>query len=727
MSESKTINDLTIWHFKEAFNVIKKAIETRNWDLAILNCDQGIQEAQNLKNIIWVNKFENIKQEIINLKEKEKSMDTIKHKVIVPRLEESKEVLVLQDAEVLEPITDPPEQMSEVVDDLSVIKGVGGSTELKLKEGGILTIKQLATMEPEGLAQINGFGLSSSRRIIQAAKEYFEQQSTPDTPVKNEKTPIFEKKFEIDRTSRIMASAERPYDISNANVETLIDDIPGLEPLEDVDDHQKDSIEPEFENIHITQEEETIEGVEGSEKLFIPSNEETLDVNTNHIEPQMENEKYLPSSLRQRESKLNKNQVISGFLDDTLESPQKTTPAEVQYEQVMTDIKIEFSDELLTKNTVIIMRKKTQDILQSLNYFIIPTTLPVFERLRANVDCIAIKVIPGKNDTELILIIPLKICDLKGTLFVSDNAFGYHSEQNPDLQDKLKKMLVNATMKDYIDIQSMLFNVIANDKDVFTFFRKYLKDSNISVEKGRNNQTLFLRSGLLQYKIIIEPLLLCHSLPSSLEKNVIFPYQKSTNIHFIDYAGLSSLIEFIEHKYQSLESYCFEGNAVKKYFEAKLRFIKDIRTSSIPIVACGLIFLLIVLFQVNFLINTFIGLGSAAICVYGVIIAYYYVKFAKTKTVISDEFSSPYHQSKIAIDETELIMIHKDLSTEQMDQFIYECFGKGADFKVMSEIEESKYIHSITAHKQKHRLEETSLLPKNTFTKNSKYGSFLED
>ena len=115
-------------------------------------------------------------------------------------------------------------------------------------------------------------------------------------------------------------------------------------------------------------------------------------------------------------------------------------------------------------------------------------------------------------------------------------------------------------------------------------------------------------------------------------------------------------------------------------------------------------------------------------------IGYLYLRFTKTKTNISKEFSSPYHQGNVTIDDTELFMISKDLSTEQMDQFIYECFGKEADFAIMPKIEEEKYSHSITAQKQAHKLGKPivghSFMSKNTVTKDnehSKYGSFLED
>lgn len=729
------LSDLTTWNFKAACDIIAKAIEEGNWDQAIEKCDQGREEATDLKIITWVNKFDALKQDIINLKKKEKNMDSTKKKAVIPRLEK-KEDSKVQDIEIIEKVLDAPEQEETIIDDLNLIKGVGSTTELKLKEAGISSIKQLATMTSEALAQVNGFGWGSSTRIISAAKEYLEQQNEPYKSVKTKTqvvTPMFDPKYKIDRSSRTIPPPEKIDNIISGDREPQEEDVLDVEELEEINNQLDNIVESKPVAISRMRESEEIEEAEHSIEFLKDSDEDNLNSSTTQLEQQTDNKRYLTSSPVQQESKISKNKVINGFLDDTLEIPQNTA-SEIQYEQVMHEIKDEFTDERLKKNHTTTMLQKAQDVLQTLHYFIIPKASLVFRKLDRNVDCIAVKVIPGANDTELILITPIKMCDLKGTLLISDNGFDYHSEDNPTLQEKLKAMLVRSVMKDFIAVQSMVFDSVVNDAKVFTFFRKYLKDGNISIEKGRNNQTLFFRSGLLQYKIIIEPILLCNSPPSSLEKSVSFPYQKDTNIHYIDYAGLASLITFMEHKYQSLESHCEEGNAVKTYFQAKLKFINDLRTYSIPFVFLGLIFLFIIILQGSFLINTFIGLGSAAICVHGVMIGYLYLRFTKTKTNISKEFSSPYHQGKVTIDDTELFMISKDLSTEQMDQFIYECFGKEADFAIMPKIEEEKYSHSITAQKQAHKLGKPivghSFMSKNTVTKDnehSKYGSFLED
>lgn len=251
MSESKTVNDLTEWNFKVALNFIEKAIENSDWDQAIAKCDQGIQGATDLKNNIWVHKFDNIKQEIIGLKEKEKNMDTIKHKVMIPRLEEKKEGIKMQGTEIIEKVLDAPEQEEMINDDLSIIKGVGSTTEQKLKEAGILSVKQLAGMNPRDLAQINGFGLSSSERIISAAKEYFDQQNESEESLQNKSSPkasMFDQKYSIDRTSRIIPPPKKTSNLSNDIREPPLEDILYSENLEELDDYEEELIEPELVN-----------------------------------------------------------------------------------------------------------------------------------------------------------------------------------------------------------------------------------------------------------------------------------------------------------------------------------------------------------------------------------------------------------------------------------------------------------------------------------------------
>ena len=89
-----------------------------------------------------------------------------------------------------------------------------------------------------------------------------------------------------------------------------------------------------------------------------------------------------------------------------------------------------------------------------------------------------------------------------------------------------------------------------------------------------------------------------------------------------------------------------------------------------------------------------------------------------------------------------MLMINKELSSPPvMDQFIYECFGKTADFKIIPQLEEQKITEGISKYKRDREIDDsnndsferthqTVKYPSNKYLKDritSKYGSFLED
>ncbi len=143
----------------------------------------------------------------------------------------------------------------------------------------------------------------------------------------------------------------------------------------------------------------------------------------------------------------------------------------------------------------------------------------------------------------------------------------------------------------------------------------------------------------------------------------------------------------------------------------------------------------------DLLVNSFIGLAFAAICLYPIVLLYSYLKFYKVKTAISNESDTPSHHGKVMMDETDLLMISKEQSPQDMDQFIYECFGKSADFNIISKLEEQKIPRRISNYKRNKEIDDsnsdsfesplqTVKYPSTKYLKDkitSKYGSFLED
>ena len=330
---------------------------------------------------------------------------------------------------------------------------------------------------------------------------------------------------------------------------------------------------------------------------------------------------------------------------------------------------------------------------------------------------------------------------MKGTIIVSDDKIEYQSLlSNLELNDKTQTLLIRPIKEKLLQACSLIHQEIAQEGRLFEFFKKFLK-VHISLEKSKNNNKISFRSGLLQYQIFIEPILLCQSDPISIEKSVVYPYQIKSNIHFINYKDISKLIEFLEKKYELIKTYSRQNDLVEEYFKEKLKFINNLRLYSLPFVVFGVMFLFLLIFQMDLLVNSFIGLAFAAICLYPIVLLYSYLKFYKVKTAISNESDTPSHHGKVMMDETDLLMISKEQSPQDMDQFIYECFGKSADFNIISKLEEQKIPRRISNYKRNKEIDDsnsdsfesplqTVKYPSTKYLKDkitSKYGSFLED
>ena len=392
-------------------------------------------------------------------------------------------------------------------------------------------------------------------------------------------------------------------------------------------------------------------------------------------------------------------------------------------------LKDEFIEESLTKDKLKAFQNRIERDLRALKYVIIPKSLGLVKYLSKYIDLLAVKVLRVEEYTELIIILPVKVFTLNGIVMVSYDKIDYRPTKN--LNDNAKSLLLKPNLVGLKKACDLMFQNITNEGNLFRFFKKYLKDG-ITVEKTKSKKRLFFCSGPTQYKLLIEPILTCQNEPVSLEKSLLFPYQRQSNFHVINLGVLPALTRFLEKKYELIETHLEQESTIKSYFNAVDSLVVDIKLYSIPFVIFGFIFSLILIFQANLVLNVFISLGYAAISIYGVILFYLYFKFYKKKSKIIEDFNTPYHLTKFKMDETDLIMINEELDTELMNQFIYECFGKDLDFNLIAQLEEErsyKFINANGHNKTNNGSSET----KHSFNKStanrikSKYSSFLED
>ncbi|MFW9881968.1 MAG: hypothetical protein ACFFG0_53575, partial [Candidatus Thorarchaeota archaeon] len=402
------------------------------------------------------------------------------------------------------------------------------------------------------------------------------------------------------------------------------------------------------------------------------------------------------------------------------------------------------TNELFTRLQIEKFQHKIVKNLMSFEFTVIDRT-PNLRAVFLGNDLLAIKRVQVREFLDLIFIIPIKICSLKGSIIVSSESIKYcPKEKNTENHGYRFELLPQSYIKALYQAEQSISSDIMSQGNLLRYLSKYL-GLHITLEKSKTRKNLFFRSGPLQYKILIEPLLICKNSVGFTEKLIPFAYQNHSNIHIVEFNKLPDILQYLEQKYFLLETYSEEKNAVELNCEALNKFIKDLRSYSAPFMVYGLVVLLILLFQAYSILTILINLGYGIITFYCVIVGYLYLNLYKQKLKIYHQFSTPHYQKKENIEESTLIMIREELNQKMMDQFLYECVGKNFDNNFVNKIETDNAEKYLEERQRKKKIEESHLfedeisrklnikensdesIPKSRRNYVDKYSTFLED
>jgi hypothetical protein len=95
----------------------------------------------------------------------------------------------------------------------------------------------------------------------------------------------------------------------------------------------------------------------------------------------------------------------------------------------------------------------------------------------------------------------------------------------------------------------------------------------IRLERTITRKNLFYRSGPVQYKVLIEPALICQNTVGFTEKIIPFAYQKHSNTHIVELSQFSDLLQYLDQKYFFIETYSVQKNALALKCEAFINLI----------------------------------------------------------------------------------------------------------------------------------------------------------
>ncbi len=587
---------------------------------------------------------------------------------------------------------------------LTIVTGIGLKVAEKLTTIGINSISDLAESSPRKIAQINGIGLEKAQKFIENAKQHVRLKKLNDFPEINQSEESLEKIEESNIREETNTWFEKKYEKPETEKWYSPEvDTSGSEVLDDDSEHFDSSI-GEFEELDHEEIDEDI----------IPI--------INYDEGSIKNKRDDPEAFE--ESELNKPLVVSPEL-------MRHSNLKIQEQDTV------FKETLNPSQLQEVIIETTKEL--ELSEFIIIKKIPELRTTFTGIDLLAIKLVQVKEFLELLFIIPIKISSLKGSIIASTNSLNYHSLGNYSEKNFQLERLSQSYIRAITNTKNVIYEDTLNEGRLFKFLTKYLK-INIFLEKTLTHKNLFFRSGPIQYKVLIEPLLLCQNTVGFSEKLIPFAYQKKSNLHILSLSQLQDFLQYIDQKHYLIETYSEQKNALALHCEATNKFIEDLRKYSAPFMFYGFAFLLVLLFQGYSFLQFLINLGYGIISFYIVVIVYIYLKLYKQKSELQREFSTPYYQKKLNFDETNLILINEELSPKFMEQFVYECIEKNIEFNIVNKIEQKNAENYLRKKLNKKKIDDSQLFeledsPQSGDSKDSqlknklvdKYSSFLED
>jgi len=616
-------------------------------------------------------------------------------------------------------------------ENLTEIKGIGSTTAEKLYNAKIVSIRQIAKMSPEKLSETPGIGLATAAKFITAAKNHLESSQKED---------IVNKSIQIQGN---LKAESTPTPIEQYEVEQVI-----VEETQETSEELQTEGEEEFDQLQtdpkwfsgkysysrltasyppiservksasITAEEEEEIIVIEQRSINIPENIEYGTQSKIEQVSKYEEESsqdIIPEIRKEREQLEQKNKIE----EENVES----TPVEAK------NINFEYSRDSTFES---IVHQQISDAFKDAGCYEIPGSLESLKQFTAKLDYLGCKVVKASDDLRILFLFPVKRFDQEGTVLVDESKIELKSYSSKT--DLGAYYDIEQITKSLLQVRDLMYEDLATNQNILTFFQKYLQIT-LSSEQGLGNKSVVFLSGTTQYKVFIEPILLCYNTPRSMEKLLAFPYQRSSNLHAVSRTDLAPLVRFLEKKYRMIEKRMKKTNSVIEHRQSEETLSVSVRYASIPIFGYSVALLVIYFAELYFLLRLFNTIGLAVIGIYISLLTFFYFNFYRTKKQLAIQFKTPYYLQKLEFSEIDFLDFKEELTDELLTQFGYECLEKDVNFKVLEQSETNTLKRSVEEKRSEPEFQNLIELEQekaesisNLTTKyGSKYISFLKD
>ncbi|MBD3196030.1 MAG: DUF4332 domain-containing protein [Candidatus Lokiarchaeota archaeon] len=620
------------WDLQFLSSGVEQAISTEDFNQALKLAREGLEEAEGFS-MYYTEEFEElikaITLQIKNFDNNEQSANKS-----LENLEEEKETTNQIDPRENSTLTNENTELTQ-------IPGIGDSTAQFLHQNGIQTIQELAKSIPENLAKIKGIGLKSAEKFIKIARYQLESISKS---LKLEKT----------RPEKLELDSNQKQNLSAFQAE-------------------------EQQNLKFIQED--------SRKSYVRNTNNPIRDNNNRIEPEDFNEfgeEY--NDVNNKIIKNHKNKGNGIYPEDKKES--------------MTILKeISKLNKYRNKYTLNENSKPTKEIdhkthnkeartISNLSKFndMIKTTFRdskyhLFSLRNFSFDFLAIKRIELDNNKHLIYCLPILIDTNNEKILVSENELTLLNKDKldvlGDIQHKYDQLIADTRrVGDDFRSKGDLLHLLER------FLRTNLTRSNLNQSK---RQIIYI-SGLNEYKLIIQSIFLCRKEPALTEKVIPFVYERKNRIYFTNLSNLPALISYLEVRYFEVNKYSNDDYVDEKRKELRYEHLDNIQKVSVPFMVIGFITLIISIFFNSLLtpISIIMMLGSLGL--YFALLGYEFKSY-------QNKLDDSKLKNERRIDEIDLEILREELVAEEMEQLIYEEFGKNHNINYVKDKQRDSNSH----------------------------------
>lgn len=325
--------------------------------------------------------------------------------------------------------------------------------------------------------------------------------------------------------------------------------------------------------------------------------------------------------------------------------------------------------------------EKIQASFKERNYHILSPTQTRY--ITSHADMIAFKIFNVREFADVILCVPIKIAQYQGKFAFVDKRLEY-----TPLTTQFNRFEKEATVSPYQigarEVFMALNDSVQHKSKLFNILKGFLK-VNLNLEPIRSQAQSVLHCGLLEYKLFIHPILVCHNTTGSNQKTLEFPYDRPSNLYLIEIGQLSPLLEYLHKKYRYLEAHKSGRQRAKEYYDALEGFSKKMKYYSLPFLAYGGMMTLLFLFLEAGALQVFINISVGVLILFLVMTGYFYLQLNREKQEIIEHLLIPHYLRSYELTEADHLFLAEEFTLECIEQMTFECDSVNAGFPRLKE------------------------------------------